>query len=76
MSDPNSEFDSLRSSGEAYAGELAASGVDVAVLREIGTHHGHLNQPDTPAAIRSIERVAAWLAPSPLVGSQHLGISS
>lgn len=72
----NSEFDSLRSSGEAYAGELATSGVDVAVLREIGTHHGHLNRPDTPAAIRSIERIAAWLAPSPLVGSQHPGISS
>jgi hypothetical protein len=29
---------------------------------EPGTVHGHLNQPGDPAAIRSIERMVAWLS--------------
>lgn len=67
----NSDHDSLRSSGEAYASELAAAGVDVLVLREDGTRHGHLNDPQNPAATLSIERMSAWLHPNPLVGHQH-----
>lgn len=67
----NSDHDSLRSSGEAYASELAAAGVDVLVLREDGTRHGHLNDPQNPAATLSIERMSAWLYPNPLVGHQH-----
>lgn len=62
----NSDHDSLRSSGEAYASELAAAGVDVLLLREDGTRHGHLNDPDNPAARVSIERMSAWLHPNPL----------
>jgi len=67
----NSDIDTLRASGEAYAAELAAAGVDVLVLREDGTHHGHLNEPTLPAAQASIERIAAWLAGGPLTGRRH-----
>lgn len=57
----NSDADSLRASGQQFAAELALAGVDVTVLREPGTHHGHLNRPDEPAASRSITRIAGWL---------------
>jgi acetyl esterase/lipase len=58
----NSEADSLRSSGERFGQQLAEAGVTVRVEYEPGTVHGHLNQPDDPAAVRSIERMAAWLS--------------
>jgi len=57
----NSEHDSLRSSGEAFAAELALAGVDVMVVREPGTRHGHLNEPENPGAHASLARMAAWL---------------
>jgi acetyl esterase/lipase len=57
----NSDSDSLRSSGELFASELAAAGVDVFVMRETGSRHGHLNQPDNPLAQRSLDRIRAWL---------------
>ena len=57
----NSEHDSLRASGQAFAAELALAGVDVTVCREPGTRHGHLDEPDNPAAHASIRRMAAWL---------------
>jgi acetyl esterase/lipase len=58
----NSEADSLRSSGERFAEQLSEAGVVVRVEYEPGTVHGHLNQPDDPAAVRSIERMASWLS--------------
>jgi acetyl esterase len=58
----NSERDSLRSSGEMFGEQLAAAGVPVRVEFEPGTVHGHLNQPDDPAAVHSLQRMAAWLA--------------
>jgi acetyl esterase len=58
----NSEADRLRSSGQAFAAELARAGVDVFVVRERGTVHGHLDQRGAPEAIRTVERFAAWLA--------------
>ncbi|MCU1446544.1 alpha/beta hydrolase fold domain-containing protein [Cryobacterium sp.] len=61
----NSERDSLRSSGEAYADELDTAGVHVTCLFEPDTTHGHLNQPDSPAALASIATMADWLL-SPL----------
>src|SRR3954447_8218678 len=67
----NSDYDSLRSSGELFASELASAGVDVLVMREPGTKHGHLNQPDLPEAERSIERMSAWLTHPSLVGAPH-----
>ncbi len=57
----NSDIDALRASGEAYADALRAAGVDVTVEMESGTRHGHVNEPDQPAASRSIERVTTWL---------------
>ncbi|RPF20419.1 alpha/beta hydrolase fold domain-containing protein [Myceligenerans xiligouense] len=67
----NSDHDALRAGGEAYASELAAAGVDVALVREDGTMHGHLNRPDEPGAARTIARIAAWLTTDALVGVAH-----
>lgn len=58
----NDETDELRVSGEAFAATLAAAGVSVQVSTEPGTEHGHLNQPDTPAARSTIDRIAAWFS--------------
>jgi acetyl esterase len=57
----NSDADSLRASGQRFGAELATAGVDVTVAREPGTSHGHLNEPNTPAALRSIARITDWL---------------
>lgn len=57
----NSEADPLRASGEAYGDALRAVGVEVTVEFEPGTGHGHVNEPFTPGAQRSIERIATWL---------------
>ncbi|MDF2554451.1 MAG: nlhH 2 [Microbacterium sp.] len=46
----NAELDSLRPSGEAFAAELAASSVDVRVVREHGAMHGYLNEIGHPAS--------------------------
>jgi acetyl esterase len=54
----NSDADELRVSGEAFARTLRAAGVDVEVVREPGTQHGHLNRPEEPAAAVSIGRFA------------------
>ncbi|WP_253873620.1 alpha/beta hydrolase [Promicromonospora umidemergens] len=67
----NADQDALRSSGEAYAAELAAAGVDVLLVREDGTLHGHLNHPETPGAVRSIARIITWLTAEGLVGTSH-----
>ncbi|MBI4943474.1 MAG: alpha/beta hydrolase fold domain-containing protein [Actinobacteria bacterium] len=56
----NSETDRLRSSGEAFAAELARAAVDVSVVREPGTLHGHLNEPGSAPALRSLDRIRAW----------------
>nr|WP_275001874.1 alpha/beta hydrolase fold domain-containing protein [Promicromonospora iranensis] len=66
-----SDHDALRSSGEAYCAELAAAGVDVLLVREDSTYHGHLNEPDTAGAARSIARIATWLTADGLVGTSH-----
>lgn len=57
----NSEVDELRASGEAFARTLASAGVQVRCLTEPGTHHGHLNRPDEPAATATVERIAQAL---------------
>ncbi|MDQ0613999.1 acetyl esterase [Microbacterium sp. W4I4] len=58
----NSDSDSIRASGEAFAAELAAASVDIAVVNEPGTIHGHLSTPDHPGAARSAQRIVNWLA--------------
>lgn len=57
----NSERDDLRSSGEAFALQASAAGVPVRVEFEPGTQHGHLNDPHSEGAQRSIRRVVDWL---------------
>ena len=57
----NGDIDSLRASGEQFGSELAAAGNDVLLVREPGTTHGHLDNPELDAAARSIERIATWL---------------
>lgn len=58
----NSEVDTLRASGEAFAASLAAHGVTVLSLFEPDAQHGHLNRPGEPAARRSLERIVTWLS--------------
>ena len=57
----NSDVDPLRASGQQYGAELAAAGVDLLMIREVGAGHGHLDEPHNPAASRSISRMASWL---------------
>ena len=57
----NSEADTLRASGEAYAEQLQAAGVDVTVECEPGVQHGHLNEPDNPGGQASLDRMTRWL---------------
>lgn len=57
----NSDVDFLRASGEAYAAQLATASVPVRAEFEPGSLHGHLNEPFTAAAERSLDRLAAWL---------------
>lgn len=57
----NSEADFLRASGEAHGADLRRAGREVTVEMEPGTHHGHLNGPDEPGAIASIDRLTRWL---------------
>ena len=64
----NCDSDSLHASGQQFGAELAVTGVDVTVVREPGTSHGHLNDPNDPAASRSIARIADWLIRSRLSG--------
>ncbi|MGF6823783.1 acetyl esterase [Microbacterium sp. ZKA21] len=58
----NGDTDELRVSGEFFAATLAEAGRAVDVLTEPGTQHGHLNRPEEPAAMRTIERFAARLS--------------
>lgn len=58
----NAEADYLRASGEAYGEALKAAGVRTEVVFEPGSGHGHLNEPFTPEAARSIDRIVTWIA--------------
>lgn len=65
------DVDDLRPSGEAYAAALAGAGVDVSVVREVGVCHGHLNDPTSAGAQRTVERMVAWLSRTDLLGEAH-----
>jgi acetyl esterase len=58
----NAEADYLRASGEAYGEALKTAGVPAHVMFEPGSAHGHLNEPFTPEAARSIDRIATWIS--------------
>lgn len=55
------EHDGLRPSGEAFARQLADSGVDVVLRLEEGADHGHINDPADPTALPTIEAIAEWI---------------
>jgi len=57
----NAEADDLRSSGEAFAGQLQDAGVAVRVEFEPQTVHGYLDSAGLPAAVKSLDRIANWL---------------
>lgn len=57
----NSEKDDLRASGELFAEQLAAAGVDVRTEVELDAGHGHIDQPDSAAAQRTLDRMTSWL---------------
>ena len=61
----NCEFDSLRSSGEAFAADLAAAGVDVELVTARGVPHGHLNAVGSPMLEDAYTRFAARLQDGP-----------
>ena len=61
----NSEFDELRASGETFAADLAAAGVDVEQVTARGVPHGHLNAVGLPTLEESYQRFAARLQNGP-----------
>ncbi|WP_137843298.1 alpha/beta hydrolase fold domain-containing protein [Microbacterium sp. 2FI] len=55
----NAEADEMRASGELFARQLAAVGVDVECVTQTGAQHGFLDEPNHPGAVDAIE---GWLA--------------
>lgn len=55
------EHDGLRPSGEAFAHQLRASGVEVELRLEADADHGHINEPADPTALPTVEAIAAWI---------------
>ncbi|GAB3616996.1 hypothetical protein GCM10027416_15530 [Okibacterium endophyticum] len=56
----NAEQDNMRASGDQFAAELAASGVDVQHHVLKGTRHAFLNRPALEAFAPTISLIAAW----------------
>lgn len=56
----NADRDAMRASGDQFATELIAAGVDVEhhVLPE--AHHAFLNRPHLDAFVTAIELIASW----------------
>jgi acetyl esterase/lipase len=57
-----SEYDDLRSSGEAFAEQLRQAGVEVELLCEEGVPHGHLNLPRLAGTTHSLTCISSWLS--------------
>jgi acetyl esterase len=57
----NCEYDSLRASGAAYAGQLAQAGVEVREVTMPLSQHGVLNRPETVHGRRALHCIADWL---------------
>jgi xylan 1,4-beta-xylosidase len=62
----NSEFDELRASGEGFAAQLEAAGVDVELVTARGVPHGHLNAVGSPWLEEAYGRFAARLVNGPV----------
>ena len=56
-----SETDGLRASAEAFDSRLAEAGIEHEYFTEPGTLHGHLNRPNEPGGLPTLERMHAWL---------------
>ena len=56
------ELDTLRASGELFATDLAAAGVELSEHCVPGVDHGYLNDPDSDATIVTAALIADWLA--------------
>jgi acetyl esterase/lipase len=57
----NAEADDLRPSGEAFSAQLRQAGVGNRLAFEPGTVHGYLDVPGAVEALRSIDRMSAWI---------------
>ncbi len=57
----NAQFDSLRSSGEAFAAKMAAEGGLVRCDREEGAPHGYLQYPNSAFAHSTLIKMMNWL---------------
>ncbi|MGU3644310.1 alpha/beta hydrolase [Microbacterium sp. C23T] len=55
------ESDDLRPSGEAFARQLDAAGIDVTLRLEAGADHGHINEPADPTALPTVDAIADWI---------------
>lgn len=56
----NAEHDNMRASGDMFATELGAAGVDVRHHIQAGSRHAFLNRPSLDAFASAISLVAAW----------------
>ncbi|ROQ40005.1 acetyl esterase/lipase [Frondihabitans sp. PhB188] len=56
----NAEHDNMRASGDMFAAELGAAGVDVRHHIQAGSRHAFLNRPSLDAFASAISLVAAW----------------
>nr|WP_244638567.1 MULTISPECIES: alpha/beta hydrolase fold domain-containing protein [unclassified Frigoribacterium] len=57
----NAEHDNMRASGDLFASELAASGVDVEHHVLAGTRHAFLNRPDLVEFTTTTSLIADWM---------------
>lgn len=59
----NCEYDTLRASGEKYAAQLLAAGVEVELLTQAGVPHAHLNRvpEDCPEVGETIDRIIGFV---------------
>ncbi|ROP66405.1 alpha/beta hydrolase [Curtobacterium sp. ZW137] len=58
----DAEHDTMRASGERFAAELTAAGVQVVRHVLAGSRHAFLNRPGTPDSTHAIDLASAWLA--------------
>lgn len=57
----NSQYDSLRASGEAFAAQIVADGGDAVCDCEMGSRHGYLLTPSSPFAQSTAARMVQWI---------------
>jgi acetyl esterase/lipase len=58
----NCEYDGLRASGEKYAEQLRAAGVEVVAETVPDVLHGHLNRPGLPQAEQTLSDMSDWIS--------------